>query len=153
MSLTWIDEYVNGVIEYCCSRDIYEIYDTLNIIIKRVDEDDLLLQGNEAMYIRNFQGSEIVFIRDDLPYQFTKFILAHELGHAILHAEIVQAAYNSKLLNKGRLEKEADYFALKLLGITFDAVDYEGFTVEQIAAVEKVPTRIIELKFKNLGLF
>lgn len=148
MNFSWIDKYVDGVIEHCCSRNIFEIYDTLNIIIKRVDKDDILLQGNEAMYIRNFQGSEIVFIRDDLPYQFTKFILAHELGHAILHAEIVQAAYNSKLLNKGRLEKEADYFALKLLGITFDAVDYEGFTVEQIAAAENMPKRFIILKLE-----
>lgn len=148
MNFSWIGKYVDGVIEHCCSRNIFEIYDTLNIIIKRVDKDDILLQGNEAMYIRNFQGSEIVFIRDDLPYQFTKFILAHELGHAILHAEIVQAAYNSKLLNKGRLEKEADYFALKLLGITFDAVDYEGFTVEQIAAAENMPKRFIELKLE-----
>lgn len=146
MNFSWIGKYVDGVIEHCCSRNIFEIYDTLNIIIKRVDKDDILLQGNEAMYIRNFQGSEIVFIRDDLPYQFTKFILAHELGHAILHAEIAQAAHNSKLINKGRLEKEADYFALKLLGITFDAVDYEGFTVEQIAAAENMPKRFIKLK-------
>lgn len=144
MSLTWIDEYVNGVIEYCCSRDIYEIYDTLNIIIKRVDEDDFLLQGNEAVYIRNYLGMEIVFVRDDLPYQYEKFILAHELGHALLHIEIAQAAYNSNLINKGRLEKEADYFALKLLDINLDEIDYEGFTIEQIAAAENMPNRFLK---------
>lgn len=148
MNFSWIDKYVDGVIEHCYSRDIYEIYDALNITIKRVDKNDILLQGNEAMYIRNFVGNEIVFIRDDLPYQFEKFILAHELGHALLHAEIVQAAYNSKLINKGRLEKEADYFALKLLDINFDAVDYEGFTIEQIAAAENMPKRFIELKLE-----
>jgi hypothetical protein len=31
MNMSWIDEYINGVTEYCCFRDIFEIYDTLNI--------------------------------------------------------------------------------------------------------------------------
>lgn len=153
MSLSWIDKYVDGVVDYCCSRDICEIYDTLNIIIKRIDKDDLLLQGNEAVYIRNYLGMEVVFVRDDLPYQYEKFVLAHELGHAILHVEIAQAAYNSKLVNTGKLERQADYFAIKLLDMSINEIDHEGLTIEQIALTEKVPTRIIELKFKNLGLF
>jgi len=152
MSLSWIDDYVNGVVDYCYSRDIFDIYNTLNIIIKKVDKDDSLLQGNEAIYIRNFMGMEIVFIRDDLPYQYKKFILAHELGHALLHVEIAQAAYNSKLINKGKFEKQADYFALKLLDITFDEIDYEGFTIEEIAAAENIPKRLVDLKCMNLNL-
>lgn len=132
MSLAWIDEYINGVTEYCYSRDIYEIYDTLNINIKKVDKDDLLLQGNDAVYIRNYLGIEAVFIKTDLPYQYEKFVLAHELGHAILHVEIATAAYN-KLTNKGKLERQADYFAINLLGIKIDDVYHYGLTLEQIA--------------------
>lgn len=60
-------------------------------------------------------------------------MLAHELGHAILHTEIATAAYNNKLLNKGKLEKQADYFALKLLDISIDKDYFEGYTLEQIA--------------------
>ena len=133
MDLTWIDEYVFGVIDYCYSKDIFEIYNTLNINIKRIDKDDYLLQGNEALYIRNHFCLETVFIRDDLPYKYEKFILAHELGHALLHTEIAKAAYNSKLINKGKLEKQADYFALKLLDIKIDEDLYEGYTLEQLA--------------------
>lgn len=132
-SLSWIDEYVDGVIDYCYSTDIFEIYNILNINIKRVNKDDYLLQGNEAIYIRNYFGIEIVFIRDDLPYKYEKFILSHELGHALLHTEMAQAAYNSKLLNKGKFEKQADYFALKLLDIAIDKVYYEDFTTDQLA--------------------
>lgn len=132
MDLTWIDEYVDGVIHHCYSRDIFEIYSTLNINIKRIDKDDYLLQGNEALYIRSYFGLEVVFIRDDLPYRFEKFILGHELGHAILHTEISKATYNSKLINKGKLEKQADYFALKLLNIKIDEDLYEGYTLEQL---------------------
>ncbi|WP_158220123.1 ImmA/IrrE family metallo-endopeptidase [Tissierella sp. P1] len=76
------------------------------------------MQGNDALYIRSYFGLEVVFIRDDLPYKYEKFILAHELGHAILNAEVNKAAYNSKLINKSKLEKQSDYFALRLLDIS-----------------------------------
>lgn len=133
MSLSWIDEYVDGVIDYCYSNDVLEIYSILNINIKRIHKDDNILRGNEALYIRNYFGIEVVFIRDDLPYRYEKFILSHELGHALLHIEFAQVAYNSNLINKGKFEKQADYFALKLLDIAIDKVYYEDFTTEQIA--------------------
>ncbi|WP_353096400.1 ImmA/IrrE family metallo-endopeptidase [Tissierella praeacuta] len=133
MDLTWIDEYVNAIIDYCYSRNIFDIYNTLNIDIKRIDKDDHILQNNDALYIRSYFGLEVVFLRDDLPYQFEKFILGHELGHALLHTEVAKAAYNSKLINKGKLERQADYFAIKILDISIDKNIYEDFTIEQIA--------------------
>lgn len=133
MGLSWIDEYVDGVIDHCYSEDIYEIYHTLKIGIIKTCKEDLVLQGNEALYIRNYLGAEVVFIRDDLPYKYEQFVLSHELGHAILHTEIASAAYNNKLIVKGKLENQADYFAIKLLDINLDDVYYKGFTNEQIA--------------------
>ena len=50
-----------------------------------------------------------------------------------MHTEIAAAAFNNKLINKGKLERQADYFALRLLDITIDKDYYEGFTIEQIA--------------------
>lgn len=133
MSLSWIDEYVDGIIDYSNSRDILEILSSLGISIYRVSFDDNVLQENDAMYIRSYFNIEVIFIRDDLHYQYEKFVLAHELGHALLHTEIAAAAYNNKLVNKGKLERQADYFALRLLDITLDKDYYEGFTIEQIA--------------------
>lgn len=46
--------------------------------------------------------------------------------------EIATAAYN-KLTNKGKLERQADYFAINLLGIKIDDVYHYGLTLEQIA--------------------
>lgn len=132
-NLFWIDEYVSGVIDYCNSRDIFEIYNTLDINIKKIDKDNLILQGDEALYVRNYSGVEIVFIRDDLPYKYEKFVLSHELGHAILHTEIAQAAYSKKLVNKGKLERQATYFALRLLDIKLDNVYHYQLTKKQIA--------------------
>lgn len=133
MELKWIDQYVDGVVDYCGSNNIFEIYSTFKIDIVKVPIGDQLLQGNDALYVRNYFGIEVVFIRDDFPYQFFKFILAHELGHAILHTENVKAAYNTNLIVKGKLEKQADYFALRLLNISIDKELYYGYTKEQLA--------------------
>lgn len=133
MGLSWINEYVDGVIEHCYSKDIYEIYNTLEIGIIRTDKKDFILQGNEALYIRNYLGSEVVFIRDNLPYKYEKFVLSHELGHALLHVETLAAAYNNQLINRGKLERQADYFALKLLNISIEKDCYEGLSFNQLA--------------------
>lgn len=129
----WIDEYVDGIIDYCYSRDIFEIYSALKINLKRIDKGDPILLGNDALYIRSYLGFEAVFIRDDFAYRYEKFILAHELGHAVLHTGMDTAAYNNKLVNKGKLERQADYFAFRLLNIPLDKVFYEGYTLEQIS--------------------
>lgn len=131
---TWIEESVEGIIEYCNSNNIYEIYNSLDIGIVRVDENDFILKGNDALYIRNYFDKEVVFIRDDLPAPYERFALGHELGHALLHVEIVTAAYNMKLVNKGKLERQADYFALKLLNIDIDKETYDGYTFKQLAS-------------------
>lgn len=41
--------------------------------------------------------------------------MAHELGHAILHD--VEFAHSGLLFKSRRMEEEADYFAMRLLGI------------------------------------
>lgn len=133
MSLDWINEIIDGVIEYCGSNNIYEIYNTMQISLNRVNIGDCLLQGNDAMYIRSYSDIEMVFIRDDLPPQYERFVLAHELGHALLHVELMTAAYNRKLIAKGKLEIQANYFALKLLNIKIDEDYYSGYTYEQLA--------------------
>lgn len=133
MSLSWIDPYVDGVIENYDSNDVYRIYKSLGIHLIRVDKKDNILKGNDAMYIRCLYGLEVVYLRNDLPLPYERFVLCHELGHAILHTEISHAAYNNKFIVKGKLEKQADYFAIKLLDIRLDEVQYEGLTTEQIA--------------------
>ncbi|MCF6461458.1 ImmA/IrrE family metallo-endopeptidase [Clostridium sp. Cult3] len=132
-SYDWLDKYIAGTIEHCNSRNIFEIYDILDIKVVKLNKDNILLQGFEALYQRNYFDEETVFIRDDLPYQYEKFVLAHELGHALLHTEIYTAAFNKNLLNKGKLEKQAHYFALRLLNIKIDDIDFEGYTIEQVS--------------------
>lgn len=131
--MEWIDICIIGLTEYYGTCDIYELYTCLDIKIIKLEKDNILLQGKEAIYIRDYWEAEAVYIRNDLAHPYEKFVLAHELGHAILHTKLVRAAYSGELLNKGKLEKQAHYFAVRLLGITMDPVEYNELSSEQIA--------------------
>lgn len=109
--MKWIDNIVEGLLDYFQTNDIYDIYRQLNIKIIRLEKENIILRGNEAVYHR-FANTETVYCRDDLINE--KFILAHELGHAILHVSEAIIYYNP-LENKGKLEREANYFAVRLL--------------------------------------
>lgn len=126
----WIDNYVEGIEEYCSSRDPVEICRSLDIEICHIDPNSFLLRNTEAIYFRSYLGQEIIFISSDLPYPYEKYVLAHELGHAILHPDIDTAAYSNKLLNKGKLERQANYFATKLLDIRISSFTFEGYSSE-----------------------
>lgn len=130
----WIDDYITGLFDLYSTKDISELYHCLEIQIVKLPKDNLLLQGNESVYQRDYFDREIVYIRNDLDFKYEKFILAHELGHAILHTEIYSAAFNKQLLNKGKFEKQANYFAFKLLDIEINSTDFEGFTLEQVCS-------------------
>jgi Zn-dependent peptidase ImmA (M78 family) len=64
-----------------------------------------------------------------------EFALRHELGHAILHPKISCSSY----VNTGKIDKQADYFALALSGITFDLIEMQDMTLQQIASCVEVP--------------
>lgn len=129
----WIDNYVEGIEEYCSSRDPVEICRSLDIEICHIDPNSFLLRNSEAIYFRSYLGQEIIFISNDLPYPYEKYVLAHELGHAILHPDVDIAAYSNKLFNKGKLERQANYFATKLLDIRINSSTFEGYSAEEIA--------------------
>lgn len=138
---SWIDDTIIGLKETYNTNNIYDIYDFLGIKIIKLDPGNILLNGNEAFYHRDYFENEVVFIRNDLEYE--KFILAHELAHALLHTHIYEAAFNKNLLNVGKLEKQANYFAFKLLNLELDPINYKGFTVEQIACTLGLPNSIL----------
>lgn len=109
--MKWIDDVIVGLIEVVGSNNVYEILDHLNIYHFAVNKDNELLQGNLAIYNR-IGDFECVYYSNELDNK--EYVLAHEIGHAILHVEEQMMFYNP-LLNKGKIEREADYFATRLL--------------------------------------
>lgn len=137
----WIDNILEGVKDTYNTNNIYELYGYLEIQMLKLRPNNILLKGNESFYCRDYFNSEVVFIRNDLNLEYEKFILAHELGHALLHVNTYEAAFNKDLLNTGKLEKQANYFAFKLLNLDIDPIQFEGFTIEQIASSLYLPRK------------
>lgn len=130
---SWIDNTILGLKETYYTENIYDLFDELEIIVKKLQPNNVLLQGNEAFYNRNYLGLEVIFIRNDLNRTYEKFILAHELGHALLHTNMYQATFNKNLLNIGKLEKQANYFAIKILDIKgINNIDQINYILERI---------------------
>lgn len=131
----WINEIIIGLIDTYSTNNPYELCDLLDIKIIKVNPDCLLLSGNDSLYIRDYFDKEVIFIRNDLNSHYEEFYLRHELGHAILHDKV----FNSGICNLGKLERQANYFALKLSNITIDEVELRDMTLYQIASYLKLP--------------
>lgn len=73
-------------------------------------------------YIRR---NKFIFINNNLPDHKKKYVIAHELAHAILHTK-----YNAKFIrdvnwaNLNKIEREAHQFATYLLLWEVDTTDY-----------------------------
>lgn len=146
-SMEWIDNIIIGLLDIYKTNNIYEIYDLLKISIIELNANNILLQNNEALYNRNYFNNEVVFLKNNLSVNYKKFILAHELGHALIHTSLLNAAFNINLINIGKLEKQANYFALKFLNINIDCIEFQDLTVDQISSCLEIPTKLLkELK-------
>jgi Zn-dependent peptidase ImmA (M78 family) len=149
----WINECISGLIELYKTKDIYELYKCFNIKIIYVENNCILLQGNDAVYLRSCMNNEVVYIKDGLIFKYEKFVLAHELAHALLHTKIYYASFNKKLLNNDKYEAQANYFAFKLLEITIDPNRFKGYSITQISKILCVPQNILVqyLRFEKGG--
>lgn len=135
--MEWIDDIILGLLEKYNTNNIYEICRGENIKIVKLNPDNILLSKKEACYYRDLDDNEVIFIRNNLPLEKEQFILKHELGHALLHPDVLSAAYS--FYSTGKLERQANYFALKLSNICLDKIELENLTLEQIAAYVGVP--------------
>lgn len=135
----WIDKIIKDLSTRHNTNDIYELIDIYNIKIIYVDSNNILLRGNDSLYLRDYFGSEVIFIRNDLTVNIEKFVLRHEFAHAILHKNIYVAAFNRKFINKDKYEKQANYFAFKIMNSEFDEIELDGMSLEQVARCIEVP--------------
>lgn len=147
--MQWIDDIVTGLIEVCGTNNPYEICDYMGIQIRKVEPDSCILANNNSVYIRNYFNNEVIFIRNDLTVKYEEFYIRHELGHAILHTNII----NTGLINIGKLEKQANYFAFKLsqINLNFDIIDFEQLSLEQIACCLEVPLLALKQIYNKIS--
>lgn len=145
MVIKRVKAIISGLIETYGIRNVYELIDNLGITVIKKQ----LAADKKARFYRDIFNNEYIYIIPGLNQIEERYILAHELGHALLHGHISNEFYFSSYINKGRLEYEADCFAAELL-IDGDNVDKQlinDMTLDQLSSYFVVPRKLVEYKF------
>ncbi len=118
----------------------------------------------EAMYIKIFEfpmtgirgiykrikRNTVVFVDSGLSEEDRTFVLAHELGHHMLHRGDNRVFLDScTLFRAGRYENEADLFAVCLLAEGIDDIPDDGMTVDVFAARLGISRHLAEAYFRQ----
>ncbi len=139
MTYEFIKEQVDTIVRKCKTSSPLEICDIKGIKVLRYD----LPEVTRGFCLSKKEGCCIVINNsvtdDELP-----FCLAHELGHAMLHAGInyMFICSDTNFL-PGSFETEADCFALQLL-LRQKKTEFFGKTRSELAAELKVPEKLLE---------
>lgn len=143
--MKYIKEIVDGLIELYGTRDVYDLLDALDVILIRKK----FISNIKGKFLRNHYGDEFIFVSNDLTDKEERIIIAHELGHLILHTNLITSHYTeNNLLVKNKFEIEASKFASELL-IHDDIKIEEGTTIKELSCYLEVPEEFIKFKYQK----
>ena len=138
-----IKNIVEKLIKQYKTNNVYELISILNIKVF-----ELPFEQEIGMY-RFIKNNRVIIISQNLNEITKKFILSHELGHAILHRKENCFYLKHNTFSKvSSFEIEANKFAAELL-IPDDELNIcieNNFTIEQASQYFKVPIDLIKLK-------
>ncbi len=116
---------------------ISKVVDSLGIDIQKREFPQKTL---ESRIMINCYGDTTIFIRPDIDEYHYNFLLAHELGHYVLHYDTdISFNYYCRVY-KTKLEKEANDFACRLLLSDVDTTD--TYNLEFIGREKGIPDKI-----------
>lgn len=106
--------------------------------------------GNYSGCYLYLKRHRCIFLNDELTESDMRLVMAHELGHAILHRkENCYFIRNKTFLSTARIEREANTFAAELLIPDSLILENPGYTKSQLAKLAGYNEMIME--FKNIG--
>ena len=122
------------------TSDPFAIADQLGILYQICD---LQFEGC-YMFLKNHR---YIFINQNLPEHEQRLVMAHELGHALLHRkENCYFIRNKTLLLNSKNEIEANKFAMELLLPDSFLAEYRDFTIDQISRMTGYHQKLIQLR-------
>lgn len=90
-----------------------------------------------------------IHINNELEYHMQTFTAAHELGHALLHPNAnTPFLRNYTGFNMNKYEIQANKFAMELLILECDLMEYQEYTTNQISRVLGYDEELIKLRLK-----
>ena len=141
------NKQIKKIVSYYCkkfnTRNPFEIADHLGILYQI---------GNIGcsgcyMFLKNHR---YIFLNQNLSEYETRLVMAHELGHAIMHRkENCYFIRNKTLLLNSKIEIEANIFAAELL-IPDDIIrENRDLTTQQLSRLLGYEQALIELRLKS----
>ena len=106
--------------------------------------------GSISGMSKYIKRNKTIFLNNNLNEYERRFVLAHEIGHAVMHTKS-SCFFNNTFNNKLKMEYQANMFAAELL-IDFKGIDtvyLEKYSIKQLAAYFNVPVELIEFKFNE----
>lgn len=109
--MTYICKAVNNLYKKYHTTDVYQLCDLMNINLIKCPLP-AMIRG----FYSNILGDSYIYTSENLDEQSREAVIAHELGHAVLHPT-VNSLFLSSYTNfaKSKFEYEADTFAAMLL--------------------------------------
>jgi len=108
--VNWIMKRLELEIKKHKTNNPFEIAEGKNILIRYFPLGETL-----GFYMKNARH-QIITLNSDMDESRLNFVCAHELGHAVLHPnENTPFLHKNTLFSKDKIEKQANYWAIKLL--------------------------------------
>ena len=140
-----IKKKVNALVRKYNTRNPFEIAKCLSLILVIYP-----LSGNTRGFYQYFQRNNIIYIDEMLPEEEQALVLAHELGHMVLHKRTNALFLDTRThLKTYRYEKEANTFAAELLIPDSLILGNPGYTKNQIARLAGYNEKIMDFKEMN----
>lgn len=134
---------VNRLVRIYKTRDPFEMIKGMNIILVFYP-----LNGVRGFY-QYFQRNNIIYIDETLSDNDKLFVLAHELGHMLLHRKSNAIFMDTRTQFKAsKYETEADKFAIELLIPDCTIEEHRDLTTAQLARLTGYNEKLIELRLK-----
>ena len=127
------------------TTDPEEMADYLNVITMNIP-----MGNNIAGYYKYIKRRKYIFINSNIKNDtYRRVILAHELGHSIMHRTQNCTFMNEyTLLLTSKIEKQANIFAAYFLIDDSLLIEYKDFTREQFCNCTGYPEELIKLRLK-----
>lgn len=123
------------------TRSPYEMAERMGIIVQKNN-----LGAIRGYYFKKYRIKQII-LHNDLSESDERFVLAHEIGHAVLHEDVnTPFLMGNTLFSKNKFEREANLFAIELLVPDETIIENPDLTLEQLARMTGYQEGLLERK-------
>lgn len=135
-----VKRIVSELVERFETRDPYAIAENLGFYVQ---EGPL---GQIFGCHLDIDGHKFIYVNSDSPHNIKKIVMAHELGHAVMHQEGHYFFSWGDGFYRNRAEIEAHTFAVELLVPDQFIMEHQGYTISQLAALSGYTERLLSFK-------